>query len=277
MTVSSTTAPSFGIAVGHTYNVALAGGGVLLNKGKGGEEDIKAQASFSTFGEWTPADFPGTVKLFEGGVWGGKTVFGKKVGGGKRDAALVLTGRGTHPERIVALEGLGGDYREGIGGEFEVSVGRVFEKGEDLEGKDFSRRTKPIWYAVKKKDKEDVHFDLGSAILKNRVDLRKCAAIWLPWLESPLSALEIVGQADTVEIRKPGRNQELSEMRANNIKQALKDILGDNLKIPDGKIETKGLGDVEAAKHDRPETPDRKFRRVDVNLNGRCVLVLRSA
>jgi hypothetical protein len=66
-------------------------------------------------------------------------------------------------------------------------------------------------------------------------------------------------------------------MRAKNVKQALKDILGSDLAIPDDTIETQGLGDLEASRHNPDETPDLKYRRVDVELNGRCVLTLWSS
>ena len=272
MTVASETATSFKRETSHIYNVVLVGGGSL--HGKGGEAEIKANATFTTLGEWTPADFPGVLKLVEGGAWIAKSVKGKAHGVGKREAALILVGRGNHPEIIAPLEGLG-ERRDGIGAEFALSYGRVLQKGEKLDEKDFSRPKRRIDYAVEKTDRSETHFILGSALLRNRGTLRASAAVWLPWLESTESALKIVGRADTVDT--PKRNVDLSEMRAKNVKQALKDILGDDLAIPDAKVETQGLGEVEASRHDPDETPDLKYRRVDVELNGRCVLTLWSS
>jgi outer membrane protein OmpA-like peptidoglycan-associated protein len=122
-----------------------------------------------------------------------------------------------------------------------------------------------------------VHFDLGSAQLKGlgRQAVRICAARWLPWLASKDSVLRVVGQADTVDL--PARNQELSQLRARNVQQALVDILGDDLAIVGENLEVKGIGDVQAAMVDRDEMPDRQFRRVDLELNGRSVLVLWSS
>ncbi|HZL17790.1 MAG TPA: OmpA family protein [Polyangia bacterium] len=272
MTVWSPTAASFRNDPPHTYRVVLVGGGSLL--GKGGEAEIKANATFTALGEWTPADFPGDLKLVEGGVWTAKSVKGKAHGVGKRDAALILVGRGNHREIIAPLEGLGA-RRDGVGAEFALSWGRVLQKGEELDAKDFSRPSRRINYAVEKTDRSETHFILGSALLRSRGTLRAAAAVWLPWLESAESALRIVGQADTVDT--PKRNMDLSEMRAKNVKQALKDILGGDLAIPDNKIQVQGLGDVEASRHDLDETPDLKYRRVDVEINGRCVLTLWSS
>ncbi|MEA2698055.1 MAG: OmpA family, partial [Myxococcales bacterium] len=257
------------------YGVVLVGVGLVLARG-GGDADIKGSAPFATFGEWTPADFVGSIKLLEGGLWAGQDVLGKKVGRVAGDVAVVLGGRGNHPELIVPLPGFG-SFRQGIGAEFSICVGRVLENGQHFETKDFARPEQRTLIPIGGKREGRVHFDLGSALLKGlgRQAVRICAANWLPWLASKESALRIVGQADTVDL--PARNQELSELRARNVQQALVDILGSDLAIPGEHQEVKGIGDVEAARVDRDETPDRQFRRVDLELNGRSVLVLWSS
>jgi outer membrane protein OmpA-like peptidoglycan-associated protein len=257
------------------YGVVLVGVGLVLDRG-GGDADIKGSADFATFGEWTPADFVGSIKLLEGSLWAGQSVLGKKVGRVAGDVAVVLGGRGNHPDLIVPLPGFG-PFRQGIGAEFSISVGRVLENGRRFETKDFARPQRRALVPIGGKREGRVHFDLGSALLKGlgRQAVRICAAKWLPWLASKESALRIVGQADTVDL--PARNQELSQLRARNVQQALVDILGGELAIPSERLEVRGIGDVQAAMVDRDETPDRQFRRVDMELNGRSVLVLWSS
>jgi outer membrane protein OmpA-like peptidoglycan-associated protein len=83
------------------------------------------------------------------------------------------------------------------------------------------------------------------------------------------------------------RNKDLSEMRAKNVLQAIKDVLGQRFALPAASIVLEGHGEKDADKdkqaqeqaigHALRDRPDRRFRRVDVYLNGRCVLVLWSA
>jgi outer membrane protein OmpA-like peptidoglycan-associated protein len=92
---------------------------------------------------------------------------------------------------------------------------------------------------------------------------------------SDRSAPRIVGHTDMVDC--PDRNQELSEFRAKNVRQALQDILGNALKVPQDKITVEGLGEIDAALHTPPRTPERpdlRFSRVELLLNGSYVLVL---
>jgi len=275
MGVRSAQASSFRGAL-FEYGVVLVGVGLVLAKGGGGDADIKGSASFATFGEWTPADFVGSIKLLEGSLWAGQELLGKKVGRVAGDVAVVLAGRGNHPEIIVPLAGLG-PFRKGVGAEFSISVGRVLEGDQRLETKEFARPERRALIPIGGKREGRVHFDLGSALLKGlgRQAVRICAAKWLPWLASKDSVLRIVGQADTVDL--PARNQELSQLRARNVQQALVDILGSDLAIVGEHLEVRGIGDVQAAMVDRDETPDRQFRRVDLELNGRSVLVLWSS
>jgi len=267
----------------HKYQMVLVGAGVLL--GKGGAEDIEAKATFKSNSNWTPADFPGWVILHDGGVWlGTKVPITKElVAVGARDPVMVLIGRGNHPQQIFPLKGASAN-REGIGGEYAFSWGRIVDLNEDLSDINYSRPMKHSERLVTKRASDNVHFEFGSALLKGagRYQVRVFCSVWLRWLESPKSMLRIVGHADTVDTRE--HNVELSIMRAKNVRQAIKDILGSKLAIPDSAISTDGLGKKEAdddkaarekaVGHLLRDTPDVRFRRVVVELNGQCVLVL---
>jgi outer membrane protein OmpA-like peptidoglycan-associated protein len=264
-------APSWGNQP-RTYKVFLVGGGVVA--GKGTNADLKAQATMITNEEWTPADFPGSLKLFEGGVWAGKKILGKRIGVGVRDASLVIHGSGTHKEAILALDELK-EERTDYGAEFNANWGRIFDLDHVFVEEDFTRRRSRIDYAVRKIAKDETYFDFGCAPLTNtgRTHLRQFAAAWLPWLESAESNLKIVGHADTVDTLE--FNKMLSELRAINVRQALRDILGAHLAIPDAHIEWEGQGKEEALRMGLPDkTKIFGARRVDVYLNGRLVVAV---
>jgi outer membrane protein OmpA-like peptidoglycan-associated protein len=269
-----------------SFQFRLAGGGVLA--GKGAAAALKAAGSFSSNSDWAPADFAGWAILHDGGVWAAKKLPLMKdaVGLGYRDPCLVLKGRGNHPEAFITLHGAS-QVREGFGAEYDCAVGRIAAIGEDLSKIDYSRPPTRIDLPVDRRESEDVHFDFGSALLKGlgRQQVRIFCARWQRWLGSPLSTLRIVGHADTVDTEE--RNKDLSEMRAKNVLQAIKDVLGQRFALPAASIVLEGYGEKEAdidkqaqeqaAGHPLRDRPDRRFRRVDVYLNGRCVLVLWSA
>jgi outer membrane protein OmpA-like peptidoglycan-associated protein len=171
-----------------------------------------------------------------------------------------------------------------MGGEYAFTWGRIYELNTDLSEINYSRPMKHSERLVTKRTSDNVHFEFGSALLKGRgrYQVRVFCSVWLRWLESARSMLRIVGHADTVDTRE--HNTELSVMRAKNVRQAIKDILGPKLAIPDSAIPTDGLGEMEADEdkalreraigHPLRDTPDVRFRRVVVELNGQCVLVL---
>jgi flagellar motor protein MotB len=156
----------------------------------------------------------------------------------------------------------------------------------DADISDESRQHRMFRYEVHSEKKQDCHFKIGSSIVEGRIGIRRFCALWLPWLTSPDSQLEIIGYADglgyTDRRDESKRNQELSEMRAKNIQSVLKDILGDHLAIK--SIQTKGMGDSYALEQDNPRytsrlvrRANREHRRVDVLLDGKCVFVVWAA
>ncbi len=265
----------------HPYKMALVGPAVIL--GKGGAEDVKARGSFESSTNWTPADFPGWVILHDAGVWAGNRlpVTKELVAVGHREPVLVLRGRGNHREQLFPLKGADA-LREGLGGEYSFTWGRIYDLDTDLSEIDYSRPMKHSERVVTTRTGDNVHFEFGSALLKGagRYQVRVLCAIWLRWLESARSTLRIVGHADTVDTKR--RNDELSLMRATNVVRAIEGILGPKLAIPD--IKPLGLGKQEADEdkaareravgHRLRDTPDVRFRKVEIELNGQCVLVL---
>ena len=265
------------------YKMVLVGAAAIL--GKGGAEDIDATGAFKSSANWTPADFPGWAFLHDGGGWAGRKVPISKelIAIGHREVVLVLKGRGNHREQLFPLKGADA-LREGLGGEYSFTWGRIYDLDTDLSEIDYSRPMKYSQRLVTTRTGDNVHFEFGSALLKGagRYQVRVLCAIWLRWLESPKSTLHIVGHADTVDTEE--RNKQLSIMRAKNVRQAIKDVLGAKLAPPDTLMPTDGLGEQEADEdkaareravgHRLRDTPDARFRKVEIDLNGQCVLVL---
>ncbi len=258
------------------FKVLLAGGGVAA--GKADATDIKATADMTTSEEWTPADFPGWIKLFEGGMWAAKKpkIIDKRIGVGLRDAAVVIHGRENHPEAILGLQGVD-ESRTGRGAEFNANIGRIFDLDHDLSEEDFTRPRHKVDSVVHTADRQQAFFDFGCAPVNKlgRRVLRTFCAHWLPWLQSSTCTLRIVGHADTVDTAE--FNQMLSELRAKNVRQAIRDILGPHLGIPDNQIEVQGQGEAEAAREGPDNTRARRYRRVDIYLDGQLVLTAWSA
>jgi outer membrane protein OmpA-like peptidoglycan-associated protein len=117
----------------------------------------------------------------------------------------------------------------------------------------------------------DVHFCLDSALLTEdaRQALRIMLATELPAFESKTSHVTVFGHTDRVA--SDAYNLRLSELRAKNVEQAIKDVLGTRLAAP---IFAKGLGEVSARLDPADIHPP--SRRVDVLVNARLVLSLRA-
>ena len=163
--------------------------------------------------------------------------------------------------------------RGGIGAEFTMAFGAILDPAEDPKN-DYTR--KPVTYTlgIRKQESANVHFKFGSAILETmgKALVRSFCAVWLRWVDSPESQLTVIGHADSVD--SPERNRDLSRMRAQNVIQAMKDVLGPKLRIPESRIIAQAWGECDAYFHGEEDSRNRKFRRVDVALDGHCVLTL---
>jgi outer membrane protein OmpA-like peptidoglycan-associated protein len=120
------------------------------------------------------------------------------------------------------------------------------------------------------------HFCLGSSLLMPaaRQLLRVVCADRLALLDNPTSQIFIIGHTDRLDT--DTRNQELSVLRAKNIKTALSDILGDKLRVPPDAVHALGFGEWLARfklHPDRVRNPD--DRRVDILINGSLVATFR--
>jgi outer membrane protein OmpA-like peptidoglycan-associated protein len=152
--------------------------------------------------------------------------------------------------------------------------GEIYDK--KLPDRDYSE-FKPVRdYSTEYGLKHQTHFCLDSAILTAaaRQALRIVCAKYLTLFTSDESKLVIKGYADTLGTNP--HNDKLSNFRAFNTLSAIKDILG--VKFPNNmEAVAVGLGEIPAhLAGNLDQTPDPKWRRVDVFLNGHVVISLQT-
>jgi outer membrane protein OmpA-like peptidoglycan-associated protein len=163
----------------------------------------------------------------------------------------------------------------GFGVEIGLSFGYIHESAHKFHKQDVSQIISSHDYTIEAQIQERVHFRLGDALLTEdgRQALRIMAAKELASFVSEGSRLVLNGHADRKDCDE--RNVQLSDLRAKNTKQALKDILGDQLKIPDERFLTIGHGERRAAQAgDLDNKENRNWRRVEALLNSRLVIRL---
>jgi outer membrane protein OmpA-like peptidoglycan-associated protein len=158
---------------------------------------------------------------------------------------------------------------------FSIGAGLLTDDGVPLDKIDYGKTAQKVVVPVRGQDTQDVYFDLGIALLRGlgRQSLREFCAKELAWLHHPGSRILIVGHADRLDT--PERNIELSELRAKNALQALKDILGPKLALAPEALELRWLGEEVAKSAGLPDgRPNPQWRKVDVYMDGRHVLAM---
>jgi flagellar motor protein MotB len=241
--------------------------------------------------EWLPQDIPGDIRV---GQFGAEATYGP-VTAGATGGFIHVEGSRQFPTLQVKFKDFDIDVKPpkrsrgkkkpmamslkiGPGGFF----GSIRPKAFPL--MDLSSPSENTDYAVALGLKEDVHFCLDSAFLTEdaRHALRIMIGKELPAFLSPLSRIAITGHTDRSgpPRRSPDEkrqyNKELSELRAQNTCQAIRDIVGDDLAILSDRehLLITGKGQEEAEKDANAINPER--RRVDVVLSSRLVLTMRA-
>ena len=245
-----------------------------------------------SFNDWRSSFFPGWVSFHNAG---GKVEAGP-VGFGVNSTIMYLNGAGIHPQLTFtsADAGLGAGGGINVGANYEVSWGYIFPLGHHFDKVDVSSIVLKNDYVIDSKLNGQIHFHLDCSLLTEdaRRAIRGFCARELASLMSQDSYLEIIGHTDRLASEE--HNLKLSENRAKNTYQAIKDVLGDNFKILEepvyqdqlidkneiniiqGKCYIIWAGEVEAKlAGEKDEIPNPLRRKVDILLNSRLVLTLR--
>jgi outer membrane protein OmpA-like peptidoglycan-associated protein len=192
---------------------------------------------------------------------------------------MMIYGSGNLPPLAVDLSGL--SPKSMIG--WAIEVGGSFGRIGDLQSISGGYKMEDALhvkvnddYTVDSGLEEKAHFRLGSALLNPEAwqIIRVVSAKELTALMSSGTRLEIVGHADRRDTEE--RNVELTELRARNTLQAIRDILGKQFGVQDEHIALVGMGEKEAINAgDRDERANPEWRKVEVILNSRLVVTLR--
>lgn len=220
---------------------------------------------------------------------------------GVRDVALMINGAGNHEPQIVPFQAAK-KVGTAVGASFFCSFGWI-RRPDDLVSVDDTRPLGLREMQIAAQGSARAHFELGSALLTQdgRQALRRLCAAELPWFLRNDTQVVLTAHCDLVRFRKNScaiavpnnltasgddaktddpRNMQLAVFRAANVKQAIKDILADRLKIPDKLLAENPMGkkeaeDAKSKGYEPYRNPQR--RRVDVTMNGRHVLTLTEA
>lgn len=227
---------------------------------------------------WQPPDIPGTVNMVKGGI----SVPGVAANAG----FLFVNGSEIYPPMPVLFSHVGFELPTSVPESLKElipmpdlggSLGKI--QARSLPDLDYTTSHINTDHAIASGLTKDVHFCSDGALLTEdaRQAVRIMCANELAALTSPASRLTIYGHTDRCDT--PEHNRDLSDMRAQNTYQAIKDILGIKLAIPSAHpyTDVSGKGETEAEHDGCPDNePDPKYRRTDIILNGRLVLTLRA-
>jgi hypothetical protein len=226
---------------------------------KGGLFEIAATGYMEASATLRPSSIPGFLTILPGVMAGDRD---------EGNLQFLVEGSGTAGDLRMIFDAVATESSS-------MDIGIGWGIVEDLEADDVSRFEFPpmpvVDYSAAYDAGDLVQFQLGSATVTEtgRDFLRLFAADELALLRDPLAHVRIDGFADRIGPRP--YNLQLSEMRARNIEQALRDILHDDLAA---RVETAGHGEafLESMPHLFPdETPDDSWRRGFVTLNATLV------
>ncbi|MCB0030573.1 MAG: OmpA family protein [Anaerolineales bacterium] len=229
-----------------------------------------AWSELSTPFNWTSGNFEGSYSL--GGVAAAVAVVG---GGGGGSGFIVFRGDGTFPELGGDASGFMAILGLYIGGELSTTHGYMWG-GEEEAVRNAPRPQDEADPESSYETGESIHFPVDDPSLTDagRQAIRAMVAEHRALLTTPGSAIQIDGYTSTTG--RPERNQPLSELRAQNTMQAIRDLLGPDLAVANDAIQVTGHGEEPALRAGEPdESENVDWRRVDVRLNGSIVLTLR--
>ncbi|MDX2136647.1 MAG: OmpA family protein [Chloroflexota bacterium] len=245
---------SGGLSVGHTVGSATSG-------------------SFSTPFPWTSGSFQGPVVLSQVQI-SASLLDSDILGLGITPVGfLTFYGDGSFAPLAVDASGVFREVGLHAGAELGVSAGYVAGGKDELAAQ--MQSMSPAKGKSSYQTEQPLHFNVDDPSLtaEGMSEVRKMCAMHLRALESPTSSLQIDGYTSTTGTEK--RNQTLSQLRAQNTLQMIRDVLGSRLRIPDNQIGVLGHGETAARNAGSADNvEDAGWRKVLVKLNGQVVLQL---
>lgn len=231
---------------------------------------------FETVLPWAPENFEGWFFMTGAGA-SGSAVAG---GGYSPFGLLVFEGDGTYESLGVPTASVSGETGVHIGAELGASVGYIGD-GEDevlshLDGVSTpGSAPAPLAGSGADAGERTIHFEVDDPSLSadGMEALRQMCAQHLLTFQQAGSQLQVDGFTSTTG--DDAHNLRLSELRALNTLQFIRDVLGDDFRITDDHVTTAGHGETPARDTgEADETESEAWRKVEVRLNGNVVLTL---
>lgn len=251
------------------YAVGMAGfsGGLSAGVTVG---QTTAWSEFESPFPWTSGNFRGWFALT------GATGSGSLVGGGGYSPTAMITFYGDGSFEPLAADASGFMVEYGVHAGLELGVSTGYLAGGHDEVLQHVHPPQDDSADSDYRSGESVHFPVDDPSLNDTglQAVRQMCALQRRGFESEASTLRIDGYTSTTGT--DARNQQLSDLRAQNTLQAIRDVLGDNLRIPDEQITIQGHG--EGAAREAGEADDvenEAWRKVEISLNGQVILTLR--
>ncbi|MBW4673495.1 MAG: OmpA family protein [Desmonostoc geniculatum HA4340-LM1] len=226
-------------------------------------------SEFETPFPWTSGNFRGAYVITGAGGAGSAGI-----GGGYTPEAMIsFYGDGSFPVLAGDASGFAAVYGAYLGAELSVTSGYLWGGREEaIRNAQHQEVTSQSNYSADTR----VHFEVDDPSLTDlgRERIRQMCATHRAAFTNPNSALHIYGYTSTTASAQ--RNQLLSDLRAQNVLQAIYDVLGESMAIPPANQDVRGFGEQPALDAGIPDrTEDEAWRKVDVQLNGQTIITLR--
>jgi outer membrane protein OmpA-like peptidoglycan-associated protein len=248
-----------------TYHFAafsLGVGASVSAKGVTGGATVGTWAEFTRGIPYGPDDFYGPFTMTAGSV--------KIIGVEIADSYINFEGDGSLPVLTAPSGGPVSAGFAGVGIELSRATGRIF--GSRQEAIRWARAQRRTTASAVDVEATGTSFGVDDAELTpdGRQNMRRFCALNRAILESPRTQVKVLGYTSTTASKE--HNQMLSDLRAANTVQAMRELLGGDLKA---RVSAKGLGEEPARKEDPDEMENPKWRKVELLVNGRVTTTLR--
>lgn len=223
---------------------------------------------FETLYPYARNNFEGFISLF--GVQGTASA---GAGGGGSASSMTFHGDGTFPS--VMANGVGVALESGAHWGIEAGATLGYIGGAADEVISQVDAPTPVEDSAEVATEETLHFEVDSDQLSAEgiEAVRTMAALNLTAFENSNSSLQVDGYTSTTADDE--HNQKLSERRAHNVVQQLRDSLGRRFLLAEDNISVTGHGETPARDSgEADETENRDWRKVEIMLNGETVLTL---
>jgi outer membrane protein OmpA-like peptidoglycan-associated protein len=248
---------------------AQVGGKIKIPKwAKAARGQASTANDFQSPFPWTSGNFGGGYTMLQGSVRAG---LGAGVSYSK--GVIIFSGDGSYPELLAPADSWSFEIMVGGGAGAGGSGGWMWGGKEEAVREAKAQQALDARSAPHTVVESHFAVDDPSLTSTGRQAIRVMSALHRAEFENPTSVISVDGYASPTGSH--ARNQLLSELRAKNVLQAIRDSLNKAFRIPSGNVHVEGHGETPALQAGVPRgTETAAWRRVDITVNGQVVLTL---